>query len=449
MKNTLNIINKLIMTLALLLTFNSPLLAQSHIATQSLAPVLKKVLPSVVNIAVLGQITHPSSTSSKNNNPYQPQTGRKFQSVGSGVIIDSKHGYIITNAHVVKDAKVIVIILQDGRQLSATKIGDDPESDIALLHVKDTHLTAIEYGQSEQLAVGDFVAAIGNPYGLHHSVTSGMVSALHRNDLHIEGYEDFIQTDAPINPGNSGGALINMQGKLIGMNTAIIGPDGANVGIGFAIPSDMIRSVVQQLIKHGKVERGLIGVVVQSLTPSLATALHTSLLKGAIVTELEPGSPAQKAGIQVQDIIVKANHNVISSPATLRNAIGLTPIDQNVTLHIEHNHKMISKSIHPIPFKTMKAIKEHHNNPLTGVQMAAIDELTPSGRQIRGILTIGLNYTSQAWFSGLRTGDIIMQVNHQNVTSVKQLWAITQASHKDLLLKVHHDADRYIVIHQG
>lgn len=447
MTNFMHTIKKLSLALAITLTLNSQLLAQSHIATQSLAPILQKVLPSVVNIAVLGQTNQEAANDSKGNNPYQPQMSRKFQSVGSGVIIDAKHGYIVTNAHVAHDAKVIVIILQDGRQLSATKIGEDPAADIALLHVKEKNITAINYGDSEQLKVGDFVATIGNPYGLHHSVTSGMVSALHRNDLHIEGYEDFIQTDAPINPGNSGGALINMRGEMVGMNTAIIGPDGANVGIGFAIPSNMIRAVARQLLQHGKVERGLIGVVAQTLTPTLASAMHTASAKGVVVTELQPNSPAQKAGIKAQDIIVKANNNLITNPATLKNAIGLTPVGDGVTLRIERDHHMMSKLVRPISLKEMEALSDNdHHNPLSGVQMAAIDALAPDGRQIRGVLTIGLDYTSHAWFSGLRPGDIITQINGQQVTSITQLRKMIQSAHKALLLKVHNASYRFVVI---
>lgn len=418
--------------------------AQNHPANTSLAPILKGVLPSVVNISVLG--TRPPSNPKAGNNPYLPLPRKKFHSVGSGVIISQKNGLIITNAHVIHNAKLITVVTNDGRHLRAAKLSADTASDIALLQVHAKHLTAIHMGDSSQLQVGDFVAAIGNPYGLNHSVTSGMVSALHRNDLHIEGYEDFIQTDAPINPGNSGGALINMQGQLVGMNTAIIGPDGANVGIGFAIPSNMINSVVHQLLKTGKVKRGMLGVVVQEATPSLVSALHLKNTTGAVITEIIPGSPAEQHGLKINDVITQANGSRISSPATLRNAVGLVPAGHTMT--IETFRGLQHQTFH-IPIASMKHFNAKLNaqaNLLHGVKCAAIDEMTTNGQRIQGALVITIDFTSPAWFAGLRPGDVILSVNGKGTPNVAALRQQAHGSNDRLVLKVHHQFDRYVVV---
>lgn len=430
--------------IALLSGLCTLLQAQNHPANTSLAPVLKHVLPSVVNISVLG--TRPDTDSQGPNDPYQPSPGKKFHSVGSGVIISEKNGLIITNAHVIQHAKLITVVLNDGRHLRAIKLSADDASDIALLQVHAKHLTAIQMGNSSQLEVGDFVAAIGNPYGLNHSVTSGMVSALHRNDLQIEGYEDFIQTDAPINPGNSGGALINMKGQLVGMNTAIIGPDGANVGIGFAIPSNMIHSVVTQLLKSGKVNRGILGVVVQEATPSLITALHLKNTTGAVVTEVIPGSPAYQQGLRINDVITQANGSRISNPATLRNAVGLVPAGHTMT--VEAFRGQHHRRFH-IPIASLKQFnnkQEAQANLLHGVKCAAIDEMTTNGERIQGTLVITIDFTSPAWFAGLRPGDVILSVNDKHTPDVAALHQQANTSKDRLVLKVHHQFDRYVVI---
>ena len=277
----------------------------------TLAPMLRDVTPAVVNISV--QVSAPALQNPLMRDPFfrrffedfleQPQQ-RPQLSAGSGVVIDAERGYVITNHHVIESAEQIVVTLKDRRKLEAQLVGSDPGTDIALLKVAPDGLTALELGDSDALEVGDFVVAIGNPFGLGQTVTSGIVSALGRTGLNVHGYEDFIQTDASINPGNSGGALVNLRGELIGINSVIVGPAGGNVGIGFAVPSNMARSVVEQLAEYGEVRRGRLGVLIQDLTPELAGALNLDISQGAVITRVEPESPAEKAGLAAGDVVV-------------------------------------------------------------------------------------------------------------------------------------------------
>jgi Do/DeqQ family serine protease len=304
----------------------------------TLAPLLKEVTPAVVNIATKGH----ENVNPLYNDPlfrrfYKVPEGaeqRETQAAGSGVIIDAKAGYVVTNNHVIEHADEIVVTLKDNRQLKAKLVGADPDTDVAVLKVEAKNLTALEIGDSDKLEVGDFVVAIGNPFGLGQTVTSGIVSALGRTGLGIESYENFIQTDASINPGNSGGALINLRGELIGINTAIVGPSGGNVGIGFAVPINMARSVVQQLIAHGEVKRGRLGVEVEDLTPDIAEALHVEAAGGAVIKRVEPGSPARRAGLQAGDVILAIDGTPIQGSSDLRNRVGLTAVGQTVQLTI-------------------------------------------------------------------------------------------------------------------
>ena len=269
----------------------------------SLAPMLKRVSPAVVNIATRGTVQEQNPLL---NDPFfrrffdVPNTPRQreFQSAGSGVIVDAKNGYIITNAHVVENATEITVQLLDNRSLTAKVVGKDPGSDVAVLKVQANNLQDIPIADSDKAEVGDFVVAIGNPFGLGHTVTSGIVSALGRSGINPEGYEDFIQTDASINPGNSGGALVNLGGQLVGINSAILSRTGGNIGIGFAIPSNMMKVVMNQLIKFGEVKRGVLGVNIQTLTPDIAQSMDlTANVQGALVSQVVDGSAAEKAGI--------------------------------------------------------------------------------------------------------------------------------------------------------
>jgi serine protease DegQ len=304
----------------------------------TLAPLLKEVTPAVVNIAVKGhEAVNPLFNDPLYRRYYAVPEGapmRETQAAGSGVIVDGRAGYVMTNNHVVEHADEIVVTLKDNRQLRAKLVGADSETDIAILQIAPKNLTAIAIGDSEKLEVGDFVVAIGNPFGLGQTVTSGIVSALGRSGMHIENYENFIQTDASINPGNSGGALINLRGELVGINTAIIGPAGGNVGIGFAVPINMARSVMQQLVAYGEVKRGRIGIELQDLTPDIAEALRVDVAGGAVVSRVEPGSPARKAGLRAGDVIIAIDDAPVQNSSDLRNRVGLTPIGQTIRLTI-------------------------------------------------------------------------------------------------------------------
>jgi serine protease DegQ len=300
----------------------------------SLAPLLRNVTPAVVNISVV-------ATSQPQDNPLmrdpffrrflppqeQPQ---QRQAAGSGVIVDAARGYVMTNAHVVARAQRIAVTLKDGRTLNAKLIGTDPGTDIAVVQIPAENLTALTYGDSSALEVGDYVVAIGNPFGLGQTVTSGIVSALGRSGLRIEGYEDFIQTDASINPGNSGGALVDLRGRLIGINTAIIAPSGGNVGIGFAVPINMARTVFDQIVEYGKVARGRVGVQVQDVTPDIASAIGMTQPAGALVARVEPNSPAAKAGLRQGDVILALDNAPVRNSADLRNRVGLVRVGEKI-----------------------------------------------------------------------------------------------------------------------
>jgi Do/DeqQ family serine protease len=308
----------------------------------SLAPVLSTITPGVVNIAVRGRVREENPLL---QDPFfrrffdlqqqQPQTEREIQATGSGVIVDTAQGYVLTNAHVVEHASSIEVTTKDNRRFKAKLIGRDGDTDVAVLQIPAQNLTAVPLGDSDKLQVGDFVLAIGNPFGLGQTVTSGIVSALGRSGLGIEGYEDFIQTDASINPGNSGGALCNLQGQLVGINTAILAPGGGNIGIGFAVPIDMARKVMDQLIRYGEVKRGRIGVAIQDLTPDLAQAMSTSHTTGAVIAKVEPGSSADRAGLKSGDLVIAVNGAPVRSGTQLRNTIGLSRIGDEVELTVD------------------------------------------------------------------------------------------------------------------
>ena len=309
----------------------------------SLAPMLKSVTPGVVNIAVKGRekIQNPLLEDPFFrrffNVPQGQQSYAETQSTGSGVIVDAAQGYVLTNAHVVANETSIAVTTKDNRRFNAKLVGRDTETDVAVLKINSDHLTAVPLGDSDKLQVGDFVVAIGNPFGLGQTVTSGIVSALGRSGLGIEGYEDFIQTDASINPGNSGGALVDLKGDLVGINTAILAPGGGNIGIGFAVPIDMARKVMDQLIRYGEVKRGVIGVSIQDLTPDIAQAMNTKQTNGAVIAKVVPGSAADHAGLKSGDLVIAANGVPIRSGTQLHDAIGLTRVGDDVNLVVDRN----------------------------------------------------------------------------------------------------------------
>ena len=319
----------------------------------TLAPLVREVTPSVVNIAVRGRV--------KENNPrYRDPLFREFleapkelerevQAVGSGVIVDAQHGYVLTANHVVAQAATVQVMTKDGRRLDAKLVGRDPGTDVAVLRVQGAQsLKTIPMGDSDRLDVGDFVIAVGNPFGLGQTVTSGIVSALGRTGIGEQGYEDFIQTDAAINPGNSGGALVNLRGELIGINTAIFSTGGGNVGIGFAVPINMARRVMDQIVEHGYVRRGRIGVSIKDMTaPALATS--TEAIVGALIADVRRGSPAEQVGIQKGDVIIAADGRTIRSAAQLRNKISLTQIGERLQLTLARKGAIGNVSVEVTP----------------------------------------------------------------------------------------------------
>ena len=320
-----------------------PVAPDSKVPT--LAPLVERVTPAVVNIAVMSHA--PEQDNPMFRDPFfrrffgLPKASRPQMSAGSGVIVDAQHGYVLTNHHVVMDAQQIVVTLKDGRRLPARLQGSDAGTDVALLKVEPQNLQALAFGDSDALRVGDYVLAIGNPFGLGQTVTSGIVSALGRTGLDIEGYEDFIQTDASINPGNSGGALVDLKGELIGINTAILGPTGGNVGIGFAVPSNMVRAVMQQLVSYGEVRRGRIGLTTQDVTAEQAKMLGAQARQGAVVVEVATDSPADKAGVRIGDVIVAVNGRGIRGSADVRNQVGLIPVGEEVEFKVLRDGRVL------------------------------------------------------------------------------------------------------------
>ncbi len=325
-------------------------------AVPSLAPMLSRITPGVVNIAVRGRV--------KEQNPLlqdpffrrffnvpqnQQLQERETQATGSGVIIDAAQGYVLTNGHVAANATRIEVTTKDNRRLTAKLIGTDADTDIAVLQIPPGNLTAVPLGDSDRLQVGDFVLAIGNPFGLGQTVTSGIVSALGRSGLGIEGYEDFIQTDASINPGNSGGPLVNLRGECVGINTAILTPGGGNIGIGFAVPVNMARKVMEQILRFGEVKRGRIGVAIQDLTPDLAQAMNTTHTTGAVIARVDPGSPAERAGLHSGDLVVAVNGAAVRGGTQLRNMIGLAHIGDDVELTVDRRGAERKVAVHVDP----------------------------------------------------------------------------------------------------
>lgn len=405
----------------------------------SLAPMLQKVLPAVVNVRAAIKITSLDTMmrlqqERKNLNGPIPD---KLMSVASGVIVDAGKGYILTNAHVIDDAESVTVSLSDGRHFTAKIIGIDKPSDVGLLQIQAKNLTAATFGNSNELKVGDVVAAIGNPFGLNQTVTSGIVSALGRTTLGIESFENFIQTDAPINPGNSGGALINIQGQLIGINTAILAPDRGSVGIGFAIPVDMAKSVMQQLIEFGNVRRGMLGIGAQDITPEIADAFNvTSPFKGAVVTMVMPHSPADSAGIHVGDIVTTINGTEIKNANDVVNSIGFMRVDSRAVINLLRDHKSMTVTAMINDPKKRRVINEQLDPFLYGVSLKNFSVDSAEQGEIKGVLVVNVEEDSSAWRSDLRPGDIITSAGHNPVGNIAELRKIATDAKHDLLLNV-------------
>jgi serine protease Do/serine protease DegQ len=422
----------------------------------SLAPMIRRVSPAVVNIATRGTIRERAPRNPLLEDPFfrrffdvPPDGGqreRPFQSAGSGVIIDALAGHIITNAHVVENASEITVTLQDGRDLKAEIVGADAPSDVAVLKVEPGRLTEIALGDSDRLEVGDFVVAIGNPFGLQHTVTSGIVSALGRSGISRDGLEDFIQTDASINPGNSGGALVNLRGELVGINSAILSRSGGNIGIGFAIPSNLARGVLDQLIRYGSVRRGVLGVSIAPVTPDVAQALGLTAATGALVTQVVESSAAEKAGIRAGDVITAVNGRAVRSHTELRNAIGLLRVGERVDIVLlrDARAQRVAALIESPEgdAATPAAPSGAPAGPLHAGLAGAVLADAPNGA---GALVRGVAQGSEAFVAGLRANDLIVGANRARVTNLAQLRGAAKDA-SSLVLSVKRGSRNLVIV---
>ena len=418
-----------------------PLMVDSD-GRPTLAPMLKQVTPAVVNISTKSLIKMRQNPLL--NDPFfrrffdvpEMPKERESQALGSGVIVDAKKGYILTNNHVIAKADEITVTLNDHRQFEAKVVGTDPDADLAVISIKAERLSELAMADSDTLEVGDFVVAIGNPFGLEQTVTSGIVSALGRSGLGIEGYENFIQTDASINPGNSGGALVDLDGKLVGVNTAIVGPSGGNVGIGFAIPSNMAQSIMNQLIEFGEVRRGQMGVMIQDVTPDLAKAFGIDRQSGAVIAQVVKDSAADKAGLKVGDVVVAINGKAVKNSSQLRNAVGLLRIGEKVKLDIIRNGKKRSIKADIAAPKRTTAKEAGLDEKLSGAVLGSIQPGHPLAGKIQGVEVVDVERNSAAAQAGLRRGDIILSVNRVPVKSVEDVRRATKNKGRGILLNI-------------
>ncbi|MEH6452669.1 MAG: DegQ family serine endoprotease [Psychromonas sp.] len=411
----------------------------------SLAPMLKTVNPAVVNISTFS--TRQAELNPLLNDPFfrhffnlpeeqesqQQKPQKRQQSAGSGVIVDADQGIVMTNYHVIKDSDEIHVSLIDGRSYQAKLMGSDPDLDIAILQIEAKQLTQVEINDSRILEVGDYVVAIGNPFGLGQTVTTGIVSAMGRSGLGLEGYENFIQTDASINPGNSGGALVNLKGELVGINTAIIAPAGGNIGIGFAIPINMAKVSMQQIVEHGEVKRGQIGVGIQDITPELREALNMKNgQRGVLVTSVTKGSPAEKAGLESGDLIIQVDDKVTKSTGQLRSRIAIKSIGDTVKVTVLRNNESKTMQVkvgEPQSFTSADSDKDLHPL-LEGV----VFENNDDGK---GVVVTELLRNSSAAFAGLRPGDLIIGANQQIVDDIKSFKKAVNLKQDMILLQVN------------
>jgi len=421
---------------------------------------MERVTPAVVNIATFNTVAVRNPLFDDPffrrffDTPLNQRRFRRTRSAGSGVIVDAEAGYIVTNAHVVERADEIAVTLADGRTVAAELVGTDAQVDLALLRLEEEPesddelradpLVAADFGDSSRLRVGDFVVAIGNPFGLGQTVTSGIVSAVGRMGLGVEGYEDFIQTDASINPGNSGGALVDLNGRLVGINTAIIAPSGGNVGIGFAIPADMVRAVLDELIEHGEVRRGNLGLTVQEMNLELARAFGVDERDGVIVTAVEGGSPADDAGLDVGDVIVRIGERRIEGMVDYRARASVVMVGDEVEVEYVRGSRRREAELR-VPEDQFEKIEGRRLHPgLTGTRLQnhrGDDDPDVAA----GVLVLDVAPGSAAARVGLRPGDIVVAANGRPARNLSELTAGIKANPRRTVLRFWRDGVFYDV----
>jgi serine protease DegQ len=417
----------------------------------SLAPMLTRVTPAVVNISTKTRVQVRDAYFDDPmvrqffGLPAAPRE-RVEQSLGSGVIVDAAKGYVLTNNHVVGGADDISVTLQDGRTVKGRLIGTDPDTDVAVVQIPANHLQALPLADSTKLQVGDYVVAVGDPFGLGQTVTAGIVSALGRSGLGDTGYQNFIQTDASINPGNSGGALVNLHGELVGINTMIFSPSGGNVGIGFAIPSAITSDVMQQLIAHGKVQRGSLGVQTQAITPRIAQLLSLKDNNGVVVTGVSDGSAAARAGLQPGDVLTTLNGKPLRSEQELRNAEGLLPVGSAVQLGVlrDGHARQVNATL---ALEKLASVDGGQLDPrLAGVRFSELSERQRSAG-VYGAAITAVQPGSRAAAAGLTTDDVVIGVGNQRITSLRMLRGLAGVKPRQLVLVVaDDDGTRYVVV---
>jgi Do/DeqQ family serine protease len=424
----------------------------------SLAPLLERTTPAVVNISVITRKAESENPPRDDpfSRPEAPESGSPLprQGIGSGVIVDADAGLIISNYHVVAEAEEIVVTLSNQRRYEAELVGGDAGTDIALLRVNAEDLTALSFGDSEQLRVGDYVVAIGNPFGLGQTATTGIVSALGRSGINAEGYEDFIQTDASINPGNSGGALIDLDGRLMGINTAIVSPAGGNVGIGFAVPGNMAKVVVDQLLEFGEVSRGQLGIIIQDVTPDLAEALSLETTRGAIITNIQPGSTAELADLRVGDVVIELNGNAIASSTDVRNQVGVVRAGEEVTVTVSRDgeRQRVTARLGDLPSQEIALLEPRQPqlelDELGGATLSDIPPNYPGHGTVTGVFVSDVVPGSESALQGLRPLDVIVAVNRTAVDSMASLSNTLQAVAGPVALDVLREGRHLFVVFQ-
>jgi serine protease Do/serine protease DegQ len=402
---------------------------------------LDRTTPSVVNIATYTtvQVRNPLLEDPffrRFFNVPDQRRYRRTQSAGSGVVVDAREGYIVTNNHVVARADEVTVTLSDGRSLTAELVGTDPQVDLAVLKVAPEDLSEIDFADSGNLRVGDFVVAIGNPFGLNQTVTSGIVSALGRSGLGIEGYEDFIQTDASINPGNSGGALVDLSGRLVGINTAILAPTGGNVGIGFAIPGNMVQAIMAQLIEHGEVRRGYLGLAVQALNVELAEAFGLDRHEGVVVVEVEPETAGAKAGIESGDIITQVDDRRICRLTDFYGQAAVIFTGQRVPMELLRDGRSRRVTLDVQDDHLEKVTGERIDRRLTATELQNFRNQDDTGLGA-GVLVTDVAQDSRAWQYGLRPGDVVVAANRRAIRDLADLREAADLNSTQLLLRVY------------